>query len=126
MNRKQLRPFFVRHKTIQASLLRVDGGGWLLDVGDKSGYSTVPRVLEELHDSHPRILKMKALARCHVWWPDIGTSPELPSVSVCETRASCGSAVTVDLAFSTMGSDSCRFCWTFLRADVFGGGRRLL
>ncbi|XP_060063528.1 uncharacterized protein K02A2.6-like [Ylistrum balloti] len=28
-----------------------------------------PRVLEELHSGHPGIVKMKALARSHVWWP---------------------------------------------------------
>ena len=29
------------------------------------------RVLEELHVSHPGIVKMKSLARIHVWWPEI-------------------------------------------------------
>ena len=29
------------------------------------------KVLEELHTSHPGIVKMKSLARIHVWWPSI-------------------------------------------------------
>ena len=29
------------------------------------------RVLQVLHDNHPGVSKMKALARSHVWWPQI-------------------------------------------------------
>ncbi|XP_077778806.1 uncharacterized protein LOC144326225 [Podarcis muralis] len=29
------------------------------------------RILEALHVSHPGIIKMKALARCYVWWPNM-------------------------------------------------------
>lgn len=29
-------------------------------------------LLEKLHKSHPGIVRMKAFARSHVWWPQIG------------------------------------------------------
>ena len=42
------------------------------------------QVLNELHDSHPGISKMKALARCHVWWPDMDRNIEA-LVRSCES-----------------------------------------
>ena len=29
------------------------------------------RVLEQLHDTHPGIARMKGIARSHVWWPEL-------------------------------------------------------
>ena len=32
------------------------------------------RVLQELHEGHPGIVRMKSLARLHVWWPKLDQS----------------------------------------------------
>ena len=41
-------------------------------------------VLEELHEGHPGIARMKALARSFVWWPGIDKELEL-KVKQCES-----------------------------------------
>jgi len=33
--------------------------------------SLQPQVLTEIHDGHMGIVRMKALARMHTWWPNI-------------------------------------------------------
>ena len=42
------------------------------------------KVLQELHDTHPGISRMKALARSYVWWPNMDSDIEL-TVSACST-----------------------------------------
>ena len=39
-------------------------------------------VLQELHEGHPGIVRMKALSRMYVWWPSINTDIE-KSVRLC-------------------------------------------
>ncbi|XP_028403958.1 uncharacterized protein LOC114526551 [Dendronephthya gigantea] len=40
-------------------------------------------ILDELHRSHPGMVRMKALARLHVWWPNLDTNIER-KVAACE------------------------------------------
>ena len=44
-------------------------------------------VLAELHLNHPGIVRMKALARLHVWWPTLDTDIEqlVRSCEICQT-----------------------------------------
>ena len=46
------------------------------------------RVMAELHDSHPGVVRMKALARSHVWWPNIDREIEekVRSCAACQTN----------------------------------------
>ena len=39
------------------------------------------RVLEELHRGHPGIVRMKSLARSHVWWPNLDSQVETQAKS---------------------------------------------
>ena len=49
------------------------------------------KVLQELHDTHPGMSRMKALARSYVWWPNIDSHIER-TVSSCNTCQSMRSA----------------------------------
>ena len=48
---------------------RVECAGWLHAVGSKSGHATTrsEQVVQELHETHPGIARMKCLARSYVW-----------------------------------------------------------
>ena len=62
----ELKPYFIRrHKlTVEANCLL---WGRKVIVPEKL-QSTV---LEELHTAHPGVVRMKSIARIHVWWPGI-------------------------------------------------------
>ena len=49
------------------------------------------KVLQELHDTHPGMSRMKAFARSYVWWPNIDSHIER-TVSYCNTCQSMRSA----------------------------------
>ena len=53
------------------------------------------QILEELHATHPGVSRMKSLARCYIWWPQMDSDIEnlVRSCTVCqETRPSPASA----------------------------------
>ena len=50
------------------------------------------KVLQELHDTHPEISRMKALAWSYIWWPNIDSHIER-TVSCCNTCQSTRSAL---------------------------------
>lgn len=43
-------------------------------------------ILAELHETHPGVSRMKSLARCYIWWPQIDTEIErlVQSCTVCQ------------------------------------------
>ena len=47
-----------------------------------------PAVMEELHDGHPGICRMKGLARRHVWWPAMDTDLEakVKNCAMCQSH----------------------------------------
>ena len=57
------------------------------------------KVLQELHDTHPGISRIKALARSYVWWPNMDSDIELTvlSCSTCQSMRSDPSQVQIHL-----------------------------
>ncbi len=73
-----------RSQTLHTETRRLDDGCILWGsrvVVPQQGRETV---LEELHEGHPGIARMKALARSFVWWPGIDKELEL-KVKQCES-----------------------------------------
>ena len=58
-------------------------------------------VLAELHMSHPGIVKMKSLARIHVWWPGIDKTIE-QLVHDCEACQSVRNSPAIYSLFISM------------------------
>ena len=46
------------------------------------------KVLSELHQGHPGVVRMKTLARSHVWWPGLDTAIEEQAKSCASCQAS--------------------------------------
>ena len=55
-------------------------------------------VLNELHTNHPGIVRMKSLARMHVWWPDIDIDIEttVRNCTACQVTQSAPAATTTN------------------------------
>lgn len=82
----ELKPFFNRHTELSTEM------GCIL-WGPRVVVPTRGReqILQELHNSHPGMAKMKARARMFVWWPNIDKDIEL-TVKACNICQSHGPA----------------------------------
>ena len=65
----------------------MEAGGLLLGMRVVIPESCRKVVLKELHASHPGMVKVKSLARVHVWWPKIDNDIE-QMVRECESYQS--------------------------------------
>ena len=65
-NDPELKPYQVRHSELSVRDECVMWGSRA--VVPQAGYK---RVMEQLHDGHPGISRMKSLARSFVWWPQM-------------------------------------------------------
>ena len=74
------------------------------------------RVLEEIHEGHTGIVKMKSIARIHVWWPKIDVDIER-TVSKCtacqETSRDPVRAPLHPWEQPAVEENPRRFCWSF-------------
>ena len=84
------------------------------------------RVLEELHDGHQGVVKMNALARSYVWWPNISGQLEklAKACSGCQhnqkmpTRAYQITTASVGVGHCTMATHTHRLCRPIPELDV--------
>ena len=89
------------------------------------------RVLDELHGGHIGVVKMKALAQSHVWWPGIDKEVEL-AASKCEGCRINKQSPKLSLPTASMGiprgameTHTPGFCRAYRRETVDGHGRRI-
>lgn len=68
-------------------------------------------VLQELHDTHPGIAKMKSLAHRYMWWPKMNVDIENIVKTTKQTSYSKGSISPMGMARSTMVKVTLGLCW---------------
>ena len=93
--------------------------------------SLQPKLLETLHDNHPGITRMKAVARSYFWWSGIDKAIKnlaKSCVSCLEQKVKSSSSTTssMDMADYSVEEDTHRLCRTLPKQDVPNSGRRTL
>ena len=95
----------------------------MLVLGNACSYSTqLERVMQELHQDHLNIVKMKSVARLYCWWPDLDSDIEnlgrsCPSCQregkspTCQHITSMGLAITTNATNATSTFGFCRFIY---------------
>ena len=70
------------------------------------------RVMEELHETHPAICRMKSLARSYVWWPKIDSDLEMEvrNSEVCQVNRK----LPPEAPLHPLDSLTPRLCWSLL------------
>ena len=73
-------------------------------------------LLSELHLNHPGMVRMKSLARLHVWWPSLDHDVEQTvrdchacQANRCESKEG---QQALDLANTTLAENTCRLRWS--------------
>jgi hypothetical protein len=82
-----------------------------------SGCEAVP---EQLHETHLGVVKLKALARSYVWWPNLSADVEA-KVRV-KTHTGSGTTTPLEMAVYPMVKAKIGLCWPFSRPDVLSTG----
>ena len=107
----EFKPYHIRRNelTVEANCLL--WGRKVMKLQDK--------MLEELHTAHPGVVRMKSIARIHVWWPGIDKKIEevVKSCLPCQNIRN-KPPLTVELAKSTLASSSFRFFGSFPRSNI--------
>ena len=79
------------------------------------------QVMEELHETHLGIRKMKSLARSYAWWPKMDKDLEIR----VQTCANCQMNRKNPWEWP-MGEDPHRLCWSISGENVPGNDRRIV
>ena len=108
---EELKPYF--HRRLELS---TEGGCLLWGMRVVVPKRLHACVLQELHNDHPGVVRMKALARSICWWPQIDREIEecVRGCLDCQSVTTSGTTSPLDLAFEAMAETACRLCWPVL------------